>query len=90
MQQGLGGRTHWPPWEDWRPEARGGYVGCAALVRVFGDAGFIGDGFRDQVEENDREPTFLGLCKDRSYILSLLPPDLAVPGASGVGVSFVT
>ena len=53
MQQGLGGRTHWPPWEDWRPEARGGYVGCAALIRVFGDAGFTGDGFGDQAEENE-------------------------------------
>ena len=28
-------------------------MGCAALVRVFGDAGFIGDGFRDQAEENE-------------------------------------
>lgn len=53
MQQGLGGRTHWPPWKDRRPAAQGGYMGSAALVRVSGDAGFIGDGFRDQAEENE-------------------------------------
>lgn len=28
-------------------------MGSAALVRVSGDAGFIGDGFRDQAEENE-------------------------------------
>lgn len=49
----MGSRTHWPPWEDWRPKAQGGYVGCTALVRAFEDAGFIRDGFRDQAEENE-------------------------------------
>lgn len=41
------------PWEAWRPEAQGGYVGCATLVRVFRDGGVICHGFRGQMEENE-------------------------------------
>lgn len=70
------GRTQRPPQEDWRPKAQGGYVGFTALVSVFGDGGIVGDGFRDQTEENEvsfvaakrvhfsnRPTTLLGFCE---------------------------